>query len=92
MVAGSRALLLGFAYKGWPPTDDMRGAPVLPMLDVLRAEGLLLRGHDFLVARDVLARLIYGFRISVLFGFTLTVVSSVIGIAAGPPRKRSDRS
>ena len=33
--------------------------------------------------RDVLARLIYGFRISVLFGLTLTVVSSVIGIAAG---------
>jgi microcin C transport system permease protein len=34
-------------------------------------------------ARDVLARVIYGFRISVLFGFTLTVISSVIGIAAG---------
>jgi microcin C transport system permease protein len=31
----------------------------------------------------VLARLIYGFRISVLFGFTLTVLSSVVGIAAG---------
>lgn len=34
-------------------------------------------------ARDVLARVIYGFRISVLFGFTLTIVSSLIGIAAG---------
>ena len=34
-------------------------------------------------ARDVMARLIYGFRISVLFGFTLTVISSVIGVAAG---------
>ena len=34
-------------------------------------------------ARDVLARVIYGFRISVLFGFTLTIVSSIIGIAAG---------
>src|SRR5262249_50395258 len=33
--------------------------------------------------RDVCARLIYGFRISVLFGLTLTVLSSVIGIAAG---------
>jgi len=33
--------------------------------------------------RDVVARLIYGFRISVLFGLTLTVCSSVIGIAAG---------
>jgi microcin C transport system permease protein len=34
-------------------------------------------------ARDVLARVIYGFRLSVLFGFTLTLVSAVIGVAAG---------
>ena len=33
--------------------------------------------------RDVLARLIYGFRISVLFGLILTIASSVIGVAAG---------
>ena len=33
--------------------------------------------------RDVVARLSYGFRISVLFGLTLTIVSSVIGVAAG---------
>jgi len=34
-------------------------------------------------ARDVFARVIYGFRLSVLFGFTLTLASSAIGIAAG---------
>ncbi|WP_163834454.1 ABC transporter permease [Spartinivicinus ruber] len=34
-------------------------------------------------ARDVLARIIYGFRISVLFALTLTIVSSIIGIAVG---------
>ncbi|MBY5267900.1 ABC transporter permease [Spiribacter salinus] len=33
--------------------------------------------------RDVLARLIYGFRISVLFGLALTLASSVIGVAVG---------
>ena len=33
--------------------------------------------------RDVVARLIYGFRISVLFGLILTIVSSVVGVAAG---------
>lgn len=33
--------------------------------------------------RDVVARLIYGFRISVLFGLTLTIISSIIGVAAG---------
>jgi microcin C transport system permease protein len=34
-------------------------------------------------ARDVTARLIYGFRISVLFGLTLTLFSTLIGVAAG---------
>jgi microcin C transport system permease protein len=34
-------------------------------------------------SRDVLARVIYGFRLSVLFGFSLTIVSSLVGIAAG---------
>ncbi|SFI25045.1 ABC transporter permease [Albimonas pacifica] len=34
-------------------------------------------------ARDVLARVIYGFRISVLFGLALTALSSVIGVVAG---------
>src|SRR6266566_1587759 len=33
--------------------------------------------------RDVLARLIYGFRISVLFGLVLTGLSSIVGVAAG---------
>lgn len=33
--------------------------------------------------RDVAARVIYGFRISVLFGLTLTLISSIIGVAAG---------
>ena len=34
-------------------------------------------------ARDVVARLIYGFRISVEFGLTLAVISSIIGVMAG---------
>lgn len=34
-------------------------------------------------ARDVLARLIYGYRLSVLFGLILTALSSIVGIAAG---------
>ncbi|MCJ2006427.1 ABC transporter permease [Methylobacterium sp. E-041] len=33
--------------------------------------------------RDVLARVIYGFRISVLFGLILAAVSSLIGVVAG---------
>jgi microcin C transport system permease protein len=34
-------------------------------------------------ARDVLARVLYGFRISVLFGLALTLGSAVVGVAAG---------
>jgi microcin C transport system permease protein len=33
--------------------------------------------------RDVAARLLYGFRLSVLFGLIMTIVSSAVGIAAG---------
>jgi microcin C transport system permease protein len=33
--------------------------------------------------RDVAARLIYGFRISILFGLTLTLFSSIVGVCAG---------
>lgn len=33
--------------------------------------------------RDVTARVIHGFRISVLFGLALTLVSSLVGVAAG---------
>ena len=33
--------------------------------------------------RDVLARVIYGFRISVLFGLALAAVSSLVGVVAG---------
>lgn len=34
-------------------------------------------------ARDVLARVIYGFRVSILFALILTTLSSLVGIAAG---------
>ncbi len=34
-------------------------------------------------ARDVFARIIYGFRISVLFGLILTISSTIIGVVAG---------
>lgn len=34
-------------------------------------------------ARDVVSRIIYGFRISVLFGFILTIISAIVGVGAG---------
>jgi UDP-N-acetyl-D-mannosaminuronic acid dehydrogenase len=54
---GAELAVLGWAYKGWPPTDDMRGAPIVPMLPLFRAAGLAIRGHDFLVAPEVIREL-----------------------------------
>jgi UDP-N-acetyl-D-mannosaminuronic acid dehydrogenase len=51
---GARLAVLGWAYKGWPPTDDMRGTPIVSMLPLFRAAGLELRGHDYLVAAEVI--------------------------------------
>ena len=74
----------GEGWMLWPPVrygprtvnfDLRRPAPSPP------AAGNWLGTDD--QARDVLARLIYGFRLSVLFGFCLTAVSSVVGVAAG---------
>jgi microcin C transport system permease protein len=86
-VYSDNELLHSIEAKGW------KLWPLIPyrydtMLTGERRKALLAPswehplGTDDL-ARDVLARLIYGFRISVLFGFTLTVVSSIVGIAAG---------
>ena len=58
-------------------------APTPPFWSIEEAEGVdnWLGTDD--QGRDVLARVIYGFRISVLFGLTLTLFSSIIGVAAG---------
>jgi microcin C transport system permease protein len=45
-------------------------------------DGVHLLGTDG-GATDVLAKLLYGFRLSVLFGLTLTLISSSIGVTVG---------
>ena len=66
----------------WPPIrysydtiNYARMAPAIPSLDNWL-------GTDD-QGRDVLARVIYGFRISVLFGLALTLFSTVIGVMVG---------
>ena len=53
-VAGRRLAVLGWAYKGWPPTDDMRGTPIATMMPVFEAAGVRVVGHDPLVGHDVI--------------------------------------
>ncbi len=67
----------------WPPipysyntiNDIGRAAPSPP-------DALHWLGTDD-TARDVLARVIYGFRLSVLFTLIVTALTSIVGIAAG---------
>ncbi|NUO55241.1 MAG: nucleotide sugar dehydrogenase [Hamadaea sp.] len=53
-TAGRRLAVLGWAYKGSPPTDDMRGTPIAAMLPVFQAAGLTVLGHDPMVTPDVI--------------------------------------
>ncbi|MCA2214073.1 nucleotide sugar dehydrogenase [Jidongwangia harbinensis] len=53
-AAGARLAVLGWAYKGWPPTDDTRGAPAPAMLPVFRHAGMTVLGHDPMVPDEVL--------------------------------------
>jgi UDP-N-acetyl-D-mannosaminuronic acid dehydrogenase len=51
---GLRLAVLGWAYKGWPPTDDMRGTPIATMMPIFSAAGITVTGHDPLVSGDVI--------------------------------------
>jgi UDP-N-acetyl-D-mannosaminuronic acid dehydrogenase len=51
---GARLAVLGWAYKGWPPTDDMRGTPIAAMMPVFAEAGLTVLGHDPMVAAEVI--------------------------------------
>jgi microcin C transport system permease protein len=70
-----------------PPTWQLTEAQCKPLVEKKGLKGCRDLEYNWLgtddQGRDVVARLIYGFRISVLFGLILTIVSSIIGVAAG---------
>ncbi|MCE4222315.1 ABC transporter permease [Methylobacterium sp. C25] len=76
-----------------PPTWNLTDEQCRPVAERagVKAEGRQLGCRDIEkhwlgtdnASRDVLARVIYGFRISVLFGLVLAAISSVIGVIAG---------
>jgi UDP-N-acetyl-D-mannosaminuronic acid dehydrogenase len=51
---GAVLAVLGWAYKGWPPTDDMRGTPIAAMMPVFSEAGLTILGHDPMVSDSVI--------------------------------------
>jgi len=78
------ALIRGKGWMLWPPVpfsyDTVNYALAVPAPAPPSSDNWL--GTDD-QGRDVLARVIYGFRISVLFGLILTLLSSVVGVVAG---------
>jgi UDP-N-acetyl-D-mannosaminuronic acid dehydrogenase len=53
---GARLSVLGWAYKGWPPTDDMRGSPISAMMPVFADAGIHVLGHDPMVTAEAVRR------------------------------------
>lgn len=51
---GARLSVLGWAYKGWPATDDMRGTPIASMMPVFTDAGITVLGHDPLVTDETI--------------------------------------
>ena len=51
---GARLAVLGWAYKGWPPTDDMRGTAIASMMPVFAEAGITVLGHDPMVTNEVI--------------------------------------
>ncbi|HVO03096.1 MAG TPA: ABC transporter permease [Candidatus Cybelea sp.] len=68
----------------WPPIPFSYNTTItdLPGPAPSPPDGINWLGTDD-QARDVLARAIYGFRISVLFGLALTIATTIIGVLAG---------
>jgi microcin C transport system permease protein len=74
----------GGGWMMWPPIPFSYDTVVtnLPGPAPTAPDGVNWLGTDD-QARDVLARVIYGFRVSVLFGLILTIFSTIIGVLAG---------
>jgi UDP-N-acetyl-D-mannosaminuronic acid dehydrogenase len=56
-LAGSQVFVVGFAFKGWPETSDMRDSSTLELVRLLLQAGVRVRGFDPVVAPGALANL-----------------------------------
>lgn len=53
-ASGARLGVLGWAYKGVPATDDMRGTPIAAMMPAFAEAGITVLGHDPVVTDEVI--------------------------------------
>jgi len=53
-----KIFISGFAFKGHPETDDLRGSPSLRLLDIFKKAGFNnIFGHDFIVKKEEIEKL-----------------------------------
>jgi len=50
-------VISGFAFKGAPATEDVRGSAAMPIMQRLQAAGVEVWGHDFVTPEKVIADL-----------------------------------
>ena len=82
-LRGPEGRCLGFpAPPAWATKAEICDAPVDQLARYNAIGNRNWLGTDD-QGRDVVARMIYGFRVSVMFGLILTILASIIGIAAG---------
>ena len=53
-LAGSNVFMVGFAFKGWPETSDMRDSPTLDLVKLLSSAGVNITGFDPVVKPEYL--------------------------------------
>jgi UDP-N-acetyl-D-mannosaminuronic acid dehydrogenase len=56
-IANSKILILGFAFKGFPNTDDIRFSPSIPIVNYVREKGADLYGFDPVVSSKTIESL-----------------------------------
>ena len=56
-LAGSKVLVTGFAFKGRPATEDVRGSAAIPLMQRLQDAGIEVWGHDFVTPEKVVTGL-----------------------------------
>ncbi len=53
----AKILISGFAFKGQPPTEDIRGSAAIPLMRRLQNAGVEVWGHDFVTSEKVITEL-----------------------------------
>jgi UDP-N-acetyl-D-mannosaminuronic acid dehydrogenase len=51
-LSEAKVFVIGFAFKGWPETSDMRDSPTLELVKLLHQAGVMINGFDAVVKTE----------------------------------------